>query len=327
MNVSVYSREAIESIIADGKFPENTAVISFYDPAIKRIDEDYSHVDYSGICDTVFYSELDDLDLDVLRHKGYTYDTYFPEVFDIAAFIYRAYDRGMDIICQCEYGQSRSAATAAAILEHFYHSGISIFTNYDYYPNQVVYHKIFDALEQYKRYHINRYYYAADTDAIKKHMERLGISNTLLSGYHPENSHSVVDFKDAAETWLSEQHQLYTTPEKIINALQRNNQPVYASLTVSNLFFLYFGWNPDGVGTNFRYGCEEIPVYIYFNRYYFNTTDHKLPINRRKSENNTTFRLGSKEHFKSLSFFGKLSWDSKRKMIDAVPLVITNMQP
>ena len=102
MRVSVYSREAIESVIADGKFPENTAVISFYDPAIKRIDEDYSHVDYSSVCNTVFYSELDDLDLDVLRRKGYTYDTYFPEAPDIAAFIYHAYNRGMDIICQCE---------------------------------------------------------------------------------------------------------------------------------------------------------------------------------------------------------------------------------
>lgn len=327
MKVSVYSREAIESIIADGKFPENTAVISFYDPAIKRIDEDYSHVDYSGICDTVFYSELDDLDLDVLRRKGYTYDTYFPESPDIAAFIYRAYDKGMDIICQCEYGQSRSAATAAAILEHFCNNGISIFTNYYYYPNQVVYHKIFDALAQYKCYHDNRYYYAADTEVIKKHMERLCLSDTLLSGYQPENSHSVVDFKDEAERQLSEQHQLFTAPEEIINALLKNNHLVYASFTISRLFYLYFGWNPDGIGTYFRYGCEEIPVYIYFNRYYFNTTDYKLPLHHRKSENNITFRLGSKEHFKSLSFFGKLSWDSERKMIHAVPLIITNIQP
>lgn len=102
MNINIYSRKSIEAIIADGKFPENTAVISFYDPAIKRIDECYTHVDYSGVCNTVFYSELDDLDLDVLKRKGYTYDTYFPEADDIAAFIYRAYDRGMDIICQCE---------------------------------------------------------------------------------------------------------------------------------------------------------------------------------------------------------------------------------
>ncbi len=327
MKVSVYSREALENIIRNKEFPPNTAVISFCDPAIKRIDEDYSHVDYSGICDTVFYSELDDLDLDVLRRKGYTYDTYFPEVFDIAAFIYRAYDRGMDIICQCEYGQSRSAATAAAILEHFYNNGISIFTNYDYYPNQVVYHKIFDALDKYKRYHDNRYYYSADTDIIKKQIEQLQLPDALLAYYQPENSHSVVDLKAGIEKNLSEKNMLHHTQEEIINALQITKRSVYASFDVHSLFYLYYGWNPDGVGTNFRYGCEKIPVYIYFNRYYFNTTDHKLPINRRKSENNTTFRLGSKEHFKSLSFFGKLSWDSKRKMIDAVPLVITNMQP
>ena len=74
MNVQICSREAIEEIISERKFPENTAVISFYDPAIKRIDKDYSHVDYSGVCDTVFYSELDDLDLDVLKSKGIIYN-------------------------------------------------------------------------------------------------------------------------------------------------------------------------------------------------------------------------------------------------------------
>ena len=45
-----------------------------------------------------------------------------------------------------DYGQSRSAGCAAAILEHFYRRGIDIFADYKYYPNQVVYHKIFDAL-------------------------------------------------------------------------------------------------------------------------------------------------------------------------------------
>ena len=251
MRVSVYSRKAIEAIIADGKFPENTAVISFYDPAIKRIDEDYSHVDYSSVCNTVFYSELDDLALDVLRRKGYTYDTYFPEAPDIAAFIYHAYNRGMDIICQCEYGQSRSAATAAAILEHFYHNGISIFSNYDYYPNQVVYHKTFDALEQYRRYHDNRYYYAADTDVIKKNIAQLQFPETLIADYKPEDSHSVVNFKEEIEKHLSKKNMLHHTQEEIINALKENKQPVYDSFKASKLFYLYFGWNPDGVGTYF----------------------------------------------------------------------------
>ena len=56
----------------------------------------------------------------------------------------------MDIICQCEYGQSRSAGCAAAIREHFYSDGIKIFADYRYYPNQLVYNKVFDALEGLK---------------------------------------------------------------------------------------------------------------------------------------------------------------------------------
>ncbi|MDE5621262.1 MAG: hypothetical protein K2I80_12245 [Ruminococcus sp.] len=124
MNVLIYSRNEIEEIIDSGKFLENTAVISFYDPKIKRIDRNYSHSDYRGVCENVFYSELDDLDLDCMKEKGYTYNTYFPEADEIAEFVYNVYNNGMDIICQCEYGQSKSVRTAVAILEHFFKSGI-----------------------------------------------------------------------------------------------------------------------------------------------------------------------------------------------------------
>ena len=41
------------------------------------------------------------------------------------------------------------AACAAAILEYFNGTGISVFADYRYYPNQVVYHKIMDALTRY----------------------------------------------------------------------------------------------------------------------------------------------------------------------------------
>jgi len=327
MTVSVYSREAIKCIIAGDSFPGNTAVISFYDPAIKRIDEDYTHVDYSSVCDMVFYSELDDLDLEVLRQKGYTYDTYFPEADDMAAFIIRALAAGMDIICQCEYGQSRSAGCAAAILEFFSHDGISIFSDYKYYPNQVVYHKVYDALTRQKRYFDNRYYFTADTDTIRRHIERAELPDTLLSCFDPEDSHLVVDLKEEMEKLLAEQGRLYCTPEEIVNALKKDNKPVYAAFTVSELFYLYFGWNPDGVRTRFRYGGREIPVYIYFNRYYINTADYNLRVHRRKSDGASGYRLGSRGHFSSLSFFGRLSWDSKREMIDAVPIIITNMEP
>ncbi|MDE7093984.1 MAG: hypothetical protein K2O52_03615, partial [Oscillospiraceae bacterium] len=61
------------------------------------------------------------------------------------------YQNHKNIICQCDYGQSRSAGCASAILEHFYHTGISVFADYRRSPNQVVYHKVFDALEKYKK--------------------------------------------------------------------------------------------------------------------------------------------------------------------------------
>ena len=79
-----------------------------------------------------------------------TYETYFPEVDDLAEFIFNAKKEGKDIICQCEYGESRSSGCAAAIHEYFYKDGIKIFADYRYYPNQMVYHKVYDALERWE---------------------------------------------------------------------------------------------------------------------------------------------------------------------------------
>ena len=149
MNVSIYSREAVEELIKKD-FPKNVAVISFYDPEISHFDKGYKPVDYSSQTDRVFLVKIRDIDLEILGKYNLTYDTYFSEVDELAKFIYSAKDDGLDIICQCEYGQSRSAACASAILEHFDRNGISIFRDYRYYPNQLVFNKMYEALENYK---------------------------------------------------------------------------------------------------------------------------------------------------------------------------------
>ena len=148
MEVSIYSRKAIKELMDKG-FPQNTAVISFYTPKNKR-DYAEKRVDYSGVCDRVFYVGIPDIDIEILSEYGYTYKTYLAEADELAKFIYKARGNGLDIICQCDYGQSRSAACAAAILQHFEKRGIDIFVDYRYYPNQLVYHKVFDALEKLK---------------------------------------------------------------------------------------------------------------------------------------------------------------------------------
>lgn len=148
MKVEIYSKKAIKELMDKG-FPQNVAVISFYTPNNKR-EGMQSPVDYSGLCNNVFYVGIPDIDIEILAEYGYTYESYLAQADDLANFIREAKANNLDIICQCDYGQSRSAACAAAILQHFERRGIDIFADYRYYPNQLVYHKIFDALEKLK---------------------------------------------------------------------------------------------------------------------------------------------------------------------------------
>ncbi len=148
MKVEIYSRKAIQELI-EGNFPKNTAVISFCSPKKSRTPE--ARVEYGEVCHRVFPVVIPDIDLEILEDYGYTYETYLAEADALAKFIYDAKEDGCDMICQCDFGQSRSAACAAAILQHFEGRGIDIFADYRYYPNQLVYHKVFDALERIAR--------------------------------------------------------------------------------------------------------------------------------------------------------------------------------
>lgn len=150
MMIKIYSRQAVEKLSQE-HFCHNVAVISFYDPPKSKAWRGYAPVDYSEKTNRIFQIALNDIDIDTLVEYGFSVDTYFTEADELAEFIYAAKADGVDIICQCEYGQSRSAGCAAAILEHFYKTGISVFADYRYYPNQLVYNKVFDALEAHKK--------------------------------------------------------------------------------------------------------------------------------------------------------------------------------
>ena len=147
MKVKIISRKVAEELIQAG-FPENTAVISFYDPPSKRTAHDYAPVDYQGKCVKLINVAVHDIDIEILNDYGLTFDTYLPEADAIAEFILDSIKSGYNIICQCEYGQSRSAACAAAILEFTNRSGIKIFADYRYYPNQLIFNKIYKSLKQ-----------------------------------------------------------------------------------------------------------------------------------------------------------------------------------
>lgn len=67
----------------------------------------------------------------------------------IANFVLRHNADAEVLICQCHYGQSRSAGCAAAVAEYLYGDGIDIFADDRYYPNKLVYRRVFKALEEY----------------------------------------------------------------------------------------------------------------------------------------------------------------------------------
>ncbi len=118
-DIIIYSRKDAEKAIRSGNFPKNTSVISFYDPQTE-------HIKYEDICSDVYYCPYDDID--VWSEREYEkYSSTFDFADDLAQFIYDAYNSGRDIVCQCDYGQSRSAGCAAAIAEHFYNQRKSKF--------------------------------------------------------------------------------------------------------------------------------------------------------------------------------------------------------
>lgn len=140
MRTIILSRAEAEKLIADGNFPGNAAVISFHDP------DETDFVDYSAVTDTVFRIGLEDLSFDDLKDMNINTDDYFPQADKLAEFIINADNNGYNFVCQCEHGESRSAAAAAAILQFFENVGVEIFANYRYCPNQVIFNKLLDAL-------------------------------------------------------------------------------------------------------------------------------------------------------------------------------------
>lgn len=143
MKITIHSRKSIEKLI-NASFPENTVIISFYDPPAEG--EKPRAVDFSRWEEQVFQIPLGDISYDAVAEHKVSYGTYFTESEELAGFILKAAREGRDIICQCEDGQSLSAGCAAAIHEYLFGDGVFVFADYRYAPNQMVFHKVYNAL-------------------------------------------------------------------------------------------------------------------------------------------------------------------------------------
>ena len=145
MKIEIHSIRSLKRL-AHKPFMPDTALISIGDfgTEFPPLEHQPAHI---------LRLEFDDItlsDIDYESSGRYAFRLFSEEQANqIAAFVYRHREDCETLLCQCHYGQSRSAAVAAAIKEYFDHNGIDIFADEQerYCPNLYVFRKTLQALQ------------------------------------------------------------------------------------------------------------------------------------------------------------------------------------
>jgi predicted protein tyrosine phosphatase len=146
MIIKIHSAESIIKL-AQTPFPPGTALISISDPDDEPLVFLYEP-------EHILRMQFEDISIEELSEDDLIYAQREKRIFTkkqaeiIAEFILPLKYQIDILICQCYYGQSRSAGVAAAISQYFYSNGIDIFADYKYTPNKSVYNKIIEALRK-----------------------------------------------------------------------------------------------------------------------------------------------------------------------------------
>ena len=153
MKILIKSRAEIETM-SRTQFPTHTALISITDVGLDFAElvhkpEFLLQIAFDDVDNDIFIDELgrklNEGERQNLEEKYKMLTD--SQALQIASFYYDHKDTISTLICQCEHGQSRSAAVAAAILEFRSKRGISVFSHDSYYPNKVVFRKVLSALK------------------------------------------------------------------------------------------------------------------------------------------------------------------------------------
>ena len=155
MKIFIKSRDDIEKI-SRSQFPEHTALISITNEGLEFAElqnkpEFLLQIAFDDVDNDVFIDELGRIPTAEERKEiEKKYNMFTDEQARRIAEFYNNHKNEIDtLICQCEHGQSRSAAVAAAIMEFRSRRGILVFANDNYYPNKVVFKRTLEALKSY----------------------------------------------------------------------------------------------------------------------------------------------------------------------------------
>lgn len=150
--LQVMNRVQIEALSAK-RFKSRTMLISIHDygddsAKITHLPEFYMSMEFNDVDSDVYtdaYGKpLSPIDKKAAEKKYHPLDNYQARRF--AKFYFQCKEHAEIIICQCEHGESRSAAVAAAISEYESKDGLKYFINDKYCPNKFVFKKMYNAL-------------------------------------------------------------------------------------------------------------------------------------------------------------------------------------
>lgn len=129
----------LHSIYFNGIVNSNTFIISYYGEGEKKVN-------FANCKARVLQLMMDDVR--VVNDVKKFYEDNHDNFISIANFIKEAKENNKNIICQCNAGISRSAATAKAIKEFYDHNGKEIDDSGEYIPNLLFYDCIIKALNE-----------------------------------------------------------------------------------------------------------------------------------------------------------------------------------
>lgn len=140
LTIQIKNRDEIENMI----FNPRTALISItdYDWSFAKLRNQPEHLLQLAF-DDISVDELEYLSAEEMKKYHMLTDE---QAREIVEFYHSIHDKVDTLICQCEHGQSRSAAIASAILEYRDGKGIDIFIDDRYYPNKTIFKKVFKQL-------------------------------------------------------------------------------------------------------------------------------------------------------------------------------------
>ena len=320
MNIEIESRESIEER-ANKPFAAHTALISI-------TDMDYDFAKLKNKPEYLLQLKFDDISADVFDELFNRYPAIASamrnakdlnlftdeQAAEIAEFVNSILDRAGVLICQCEYGQSRSAGVAAAVRQFLYKSGIEIFADDLYYPNKLVYRKVLKALDDHKKRRTgNPYYYHVSEEYIKTRFEKVGGDDALIASLSFDGKPDCFRSKEQIEEWLSSKNLLCRSWWQALEGFIGITEPFeFISIKMHSTGCQYNGSGaPITHFSEYKYGVEKISIVFWLGQI---MRDMRVQTPRR-----VPFYHCNATEFDILA---KMIWNREKKQITLVPMII-----